>query len=242
MLEKGFHRGSRTPDADKSSPTVTAPPPPPGDAISWPTPESAQGEEKKKSHERVEKAEKEKTSTAKPHGKDKWVPVPYVPTAVFNTPLPQTRRGGRPARGGRDSSSRGGSAMHGTNGAEKSSAGPTGNSTSGVSTNSNDRGKLETTMSKNQSITSKVKRAASAGPPTAREQRKANDSGMTEKPSDADLGSRKGYQPIDPSANEFRRASMASQSDDHKMRYSSSGQQTNNAGQNLTKQIGRAHV
>jgi la-related protein 1 len=40
----------------------------------------------------------------------KWVPVPYVPTAKFNTPLPSTmsRRGGRPIRGSRDGGNRGG--------------------------------------------------------------------------------------------------------------------------------------
>lgn len=72
------------------------------DASLWPTPQVAQGEEKKKAQEKAEKTEK---TTGARHGKEKWMPVPYVPTAVFNTPLPTTgaRRGGaRSARNGRD--------------------------------------------------------------------------------------------------------------------------------------------
>lgn len=235
MSERGIHRGSRSPDVDKSSPTVAAPPPPPGDAISWPTPDSAQGEEKKKAHERAEKAEKEKAPAAKPHGKDKWVPVPYVPTAVFNTPLPQTRRGGRPARGGRDGNTRGGNAVHGINGTEKVVAGSTGNTTSGISTNSNERGKVDLSISKNQTVTSKIKRAASAGPPTIREQRKATDSNMAENFNDGDARPSKGYQTADLPSNEFRRASAATPIDDNKARRSSTNQQMIGVGHNSAK-------
>ncbi|THD00005.1 hypothetical protein EYZ11_000457 [Aspergillus tanneri] len=78
--------------------------PPVEDAASWPTPQVAQGEEKRKAQEKGDKTEKsEKSPVIRPHGKEKWMPVPYVPTAVFNTPLPSAaRRGGRAARGGRD--------------------------------------------------------------------------------------------------------------------------------------------
>lgn len=78
--------------------------PPVGDATSWPTPQVAQGEEKRKAQEKTEKSEKgDKSPVSRSHGKEKWMPVPYVPTAVFNTPLPSAgRRGGRAARGGRD--------------------------------------------------------------------------------------------------------------------------------------------
>ena len=60
--------------------------PPVEDATAWPTPQVAIGEEKKKSHEKTEKS-----PVIRPHGKEKWTPVPYVPTAVFNTPLPPIR-------------------------------------------------------------------------------------------------------------------------------------------------------
>ncbi|KAF9885975.1 hypothetical protein FE257_012150 [Aspergillus nanangensis] len=74
--------------------------PPVADSTMWPTPHVAQGEEKKKTQDKPEKAEK---SPVMRSGKEKWMPVPYVPTAVFNTPLPSAaRRGGRAARGGRD--------------------------------------------------------------------------------------------------------------------------------------------
>ena len=84
--------------------------PPVEDAALWPTPQVAQGEEKRKAQEKTEKGEK--SPVIRPHGKEKWMPVPYVPTAVFSTPLPSAgRRGGRAARGGRDG---GRSAPHGT--------------------------------------------------------------------------------------------------------------------------------
>lgn len=79
-------------------------PPPVEDASSWPTPEVAIGEDKKKAQEKTDKTEKsDKSPVMRSHGKDKWMPVSYVPTAVFNTPLPPAgNRGGRkPARGGR---------------------------------------------------------------------------------------------------------------------------------------------
>ncbi|KAJ5587791.1 uncharacterized protein N7459_003556 [Penicillium hispanicum] len=78
--------------------------PPVGDASLWPTPQVALGEEKKKAQEKTDKPEKtEKSPVSRSHGKEKWMPVNYVPTAVFNTPLPSSGRGGRrAARGGRD--------------------------------------------------------------------------------------------------------------------------------------------
>jgi la-related protein 1 len=77
-------------------------PPPVGDAESWPTPETAISDERKKAtQDRPEKPES-KNGMPKPHS-TKWVPIPYVPSTKFITPLPPaaTRRGGRPAiRGG----------------------------------------------------------------------------------------------------------------------------------------------
>lgn len=83
------------------------------DAQSWPTPETAQDKERRKSgHEKNERPEDKVTTPAKPHGKnEKWVTVPFTPTVKFETPLPPlgTRRGGRVGtRGGRELGSRGG--------------------------------------------------------------------------------------------------------------------------------------
>lgn len=74
------------------------------DATSWPTPQFAQGETQKKPQEKPQQAEKVEKSSRK----EKWMPVPYVPTAVFNTPLPPAaRRGGRSGRGGRENGASG---------------------------------------------------------------------------------------------------------------------------------------
>jgi la-related protein 1 len=91
---------NRLPRPNEESAEVA--PPPVADATAWPTPQTALGEEKRKGHEKGDKPEKiEKSPLIR--GKEKWTPVHYVPTAVFNTPLPSgARRGGRPSRGGRD--------------------------------------------------------------------------------------------------------------------------------------------
>ncbi|MCJ1268708.1 hypothetical protein MMC22_008596 [Lobaria immixta] len=232
--EKGGRRTSRTLEADKLVPAVVASPPPPGDATSWPTPDSAQGEEKKRAQERAEKGEKEKTPAAKPHGKEKWMPVPYVPTAVFNTPLPPARRGGRPARGGREGGHRAGSATHGPAGTEKTSTSPTDGSAAPVPANANERGRAELSSSKNSA---RPKRAASAGPATVREQRKAADSNTTEKPKEAGTSPTKINQTPGPAAYESRRSSAATQTDDPKFRRSSTipNQHTNDSGHNVAK-------
>lgn len=78
---------------------------PRNDEVSWPTPLTAQDEERRRAQELQEKADKEKSSPAmaKPHGKNEWKPVAYTPTVKFNTPLPALRgRGGKVGvRGGR---------------------------------------------------------------------------------------------------------------------------------------------
>ncbi|KAJ5151937.1 hypothetical protein N7492_010232 [Penicillium capsulatum] len=79
--------------------------PPVADASLWPTPQVALGEEKKKAQEKTDKPQAtDKSPVNRSHGKEKWMPVNYVPSAVFNTPLPSAGgRGGRRAtRGGRD--------------------------------------------------------------------------------------------------------------------------------------------
>lgn len=90
-------------------------PPPVADATAWPTPQTALGEEKRKAHEKGDKSEKiEKSPSIR--GKEKWTSMNYVPTAVFNTPLPSgARRGGRTSRGGREGG-RGGAHSSNSNG------------------------------------------------------------------------------------------------------------------------------
>ncbi|KIW82483.1 hypothetical protein Z517_05510 [Fonsecaea pedrosoi CBS 271.37] len=84
-------------------------PPPVDDAQSWPTPENSNVDERRKSAS-LEKSDKldGKPVSQKTHG-NKWVAVPFVPTAKFETQLPPAaaRRGGRVGRG-RDTGGRGG--------------------------------------------------------------------------------------------------------------------------------------
>ncbi|ETS88128.1 hypothetical protein PFICI_01956 [Pestalotiopsis fici W106-1] len=83
------------------------------DAASWPTPETAATEIK--SQETVSKpAETEEASEDKadsgPKDKPKWVAIPFVPSAVFETPLPSRNpRGSKTGapRGGRETGARG---------------------------------------------------------------------------------------------------------------------------------------
>ena len=76
------------------------------DHETWPTPENAHDDERKKSQSKGEKGEKERvgSTSTRPHGKNEWVPVPINPSVIFNTPLPRlnSRRGRGVARGGRD--------------------------------------------------------------------------------------------------------------------------------------------
>ncbi|RMZ84301.1 hypothetical protein DV738_g528, partial [Chaetothyriales sp. CBS 135597] len=82
----------------------------PVDTTSWPTPENATADDRRKSsiQDKTEKPDTAKSATTKSHG-NKWIAVPFVPTAKFETPLPAlaTKRGSRMGRG-RDSQARGG--------------------------------------------------------------------------------------------------------------------------------------
>ncbi|KAH6660240.1 hypothetical protein BKA67DRAFT_45456 [Truncatella angustata] len=101
-------RGSRVVEktATESLPSVA-------DAASWPTPETAATEIK--THETpVKPAENEDAQEERagsgPKDKPKWVAVPFVPSAVFETPLPSRNpRGSKTGapRGGREAGPRG---------------------------------------------------------------------------------------------------------------------------------------
>jgi la-related protein 1 len=89
------------------------PPPPERDQESWPTPENAVVEDRKKAPVKGEKTESERKEnpSGRAHGKQEWINVPITPNVIFNTPLPNTassRRGGRGGgRGGAQNSGRG---------------------------------------------------------------------------------------------------------------------------------------
>lgn len=138
--------------------------PPVEDATAWPTPQVAIGEEKKKSHEKTDKS-----PVIRPHGKEKWTPVPYVPTAVFNTPLPSAGgRGGRRAtRGGRDS----GRGAHG-NGAAATDKAASGQAAQGAKQTSGDRGR-EAGNGRAASLPAQSRRSTSTDAGAAADARKA---------------------------------------------------------------------
>lgn len=179
---------------DKSSTLPAPPPPPPGDAVSWPAPESAPSDGKKKAPERVEKEEKDTSQAPKPH-KDKWVPMPLVHSVLFETPFPTARRGGKLPRGGREGGTRGGNIANTNNGSEKPTIPGAGNSTSQPSLASGlERGRGALNAATTNASGSKPKRASSAGPATPRDQRKMGDLTSTEKRKEAENGLAKASQ------------------------------------------------
>ena len=200
--------------SETTKPTVnSAPPPPPGDAISWPTPDIAQEGEKKKSQDRGDKIEGEKLSASKPHGKEKWVTVPFVPTVQFNTPLPPNRRGGRSARGGRDSGSRGSHTAHGSiSGTEPSSSTPA-NLTAAPAATLPERARGDMGPPRGGPLSSRPKRAASAGPPTSREHRRVTDPSLPERRDESSTIEQRPAQSSRASPTENRRTSIATQTD-----------------------------
>ena len=169
-IDKHILRGTRNGDTMKANSSM-APPPPPGDATFWPTPDLAKEEERKKAQDRNERAEKEKTPN-KPHSKEKWVQVPYVPSAVFNTPLPTgARRGGRGGgRGGRDGGGRGGHSVNGSIAVgDRTTSGGALLSSSGAPT---EHAKGDMGSARSGPLPGRQKRASSAGPPILRDQSK----------------------------------------------------------------------
>ena len=174
--------GSKSADAaDKSSTLPAPPPPPPGDAMSWPSPESALNDGKKKTLEKPEKDDRDASQAPKPH-REKWVPMPLVHTVVFETPFPNARRGGKLPRGGREGGTRGGNIANASNGAEKPILPGVGTSNSSTSPASGlERGRGALNSNATNANLSKPKRASSAGPATPRDQRKLGDSIATEK-------------------------------------------------------------
>ncbi|KAL6869012.1 hypothetical protein ACO1O0_000335 [Amphichorda felina] len=96
-------------------------PPPVDDAASWPTPETAIKEEKKKPAEKVERVENtpDESAQAKPRQKKEWVTYDYVPSVNFETQLPQMRSS-KPRGGAKGAN--GSRAAAGTQGGDKAAA------------------------------------------------------------------------------------------------------------------------
>lgn len=144
------------------------------DQNSWPTPENAQDEERRKPLERERPAQ----SGAKPHSKSEWINMPYTPTVKFETPLPSaTKRGGRASgRGGREGGGRGGS----------SSTGPYSKSLNASETpvDGSAQSRTDTNAAKQQSqLSAKGKNSSENVPHAGNEQDQAIDLGSTASPS-----------------------------------------------------------
>lgn len=141
------------------------------------------------------------------------MPVPYVPSAVFNTQLP-ARRGGRNPRGGREGSGRGGHIPHGSNGAEKPLLGTNGPSPGPAAAQVNERGRADLIAPKNAPGLSKPKRAVSAGPPTSRgEQRKQPEPVSQECRKEGEVGAQRANQDAGAPTVSGRRTSTATQTE-----------------------------
>ena len=178
MSSKRAPRGSRTGDKE-DKPVASQAPPPVEDAISWPTPETALEEEKRKVQVKTEFEEKDETAPTKPRQKEKWVTVPFTPTVTFNTPLPT--RGGR-GRGGsrasRDAGSRNGQTGNGSSTVEKAQhASATSANTGGD--NRDPRGKDDARPGRAASLPpNSTKRPSSDG---TKEPRKPSTAGVSER-------------------------------------------------------------
>lgn len=153
-------------DKDGKPSSSAMPLPPNQDQESWPTPETAVDEDRKKAQEKNEKERKDSAPNGAT-GKQEWVKVPYTPSVVFNTPLPNaanSRRGGRPGgRGGAQSGGR--PAGFGTNGVVS----PEKDATTADALSNGEHPKREANGVAGDA-SPKSKRAGSAASPTLKEQ------------------------------------------------------------------------
>ncbi|KAI9681547.1 MAG: hypothetical protein M1829_000744 [Trizodia sp. TS-e1964] len=212
---EGYKRPGPVPRSslEKEKEASTAPPPV-NDPSSWPKPETAIDEEKRKALEK-EKLEKDKTPiNSRPDGKHKWMPVPFTPSVIYNTPLPIRGKGGpRPARGGRDGTVRGGHAPAGSFGGDKGfTTSPTTSPTDASTGDQNDRGRPPSGTYKNTPSSGKPpKRATSANANMPREHRKFTNSTTYEKVRDGEASVQKDNSTYTDSIS--RRTSTATQTD-----------------------------
>jgi la-related protein 1 len=196
-------RGSRASEKEEKSAAKILPPPV-EDAMSWPTPDTAV-EEKRKTLEKVEKEDKEEGTSNKPRSKEKWVPVPYIPTVTFNTPLPDRGRGGRGGRGPRGGSGRGGHTSNGSISGDRSF--PTPNIGSNTTTESRERGRDNMSAGRATSLPPNAsKRSISDGAYTGQDQRKPSISTFEKSKNESAAPPPKGE---NQTARETRRMSVA---------------------------------
>ncbi|KZF18821.1 hypothetical protein L228DRAFT_271721 [Xylona heveae TC161] len=190
-------------------------PPPVDDSMSWPTPESAQDEGRKKAQDK-ETGDKERSPVRAPktHGKEKWVPVPYTPSVVYNTPLPTAgRRGGRAARGTKEGARGAANSANGNISAEKPVVNANGTPNGTISVDSAERGRSESAQQRPISNPGKSKRASSAGPFQTREQRRAGPTAGSDKNKEGDAVAAKENEGGAPTSPVARRLSAVAQSD-----------------------------
>ena len=195
-------------------------PPPVADSSTWPTPDIAKDESKKKAQERSERAEKDRVQAGQPktHGKEKWTPVPYTPSVVFETPVTPPRPS-KSGRTGRDNGRAGGGGPP-PNGNTRTDRVPS-SSVRGqpIGVGATDdvvaaggRNRADVAVPKLSSpVDPSPKRAMSAGPHGGREPRRSNPSGSPEKRRESDLSSKHPERKWNVPA---RRTSSATQTDD----------------------------
>lgn len=134
--------------------------------------------------------------------------MPFVPTPVFNTPIPTARRGGRGPRGGREGGARGGNTASGTNGTERPPiATATNPRAQAPAPSGNERERAVLSSNTTNANLQKPKRSSSAGPITPTEQRKTGDASGPEKRKEIDNGSLKANQNVGNVVNESWRPS-----------------------------------
>lgn len=174
--DDGAKKSNNRPRSNEDSAEVT--PPPVADATAWPTPQTALGDEKRKAHEKGDKIDKTDKSPSI-RGKEKWTPVHYVPTAVFNTPLPSgARRGGRPSRGGREGGRGGahGLSNHGSNSIPADAKAVSATQPNQVPPKANanlpDKGRNEGGLTRTNSLPAQAKKPATADANTQPDQRR----------------------------------------------------------------------
>lgn len=161
-------KDGRTKATEKDSKPVAAAqlPPPKRDQEAWPTPETVINEDRKKAQEKGDKEQKEQKDSVPTGGKLDWVKVPFTPSVVFNTPLPNaanTRRGGR--GGGRGGAQTGGRpTTYGAGQVEKNSSG------SAAITNGDHSKRERHEGVAPQDASPKSKRTGSAASPTLKDQ------------------------------------------------------------------------
>ncbi|KAK0383295.1 hypothetical protein NLU13_9208 [Sarocladium strictum] len=173
--ERNASRGNRV--AEKTSKTEI--PPPVGDAVAWPTPETAV-KDVKKTAEATDKSEKDAQEDAaqKPRSKDKWVTYDYVPTVTFETQI-QRPSGGKPRGGGRGT----GSGRGGHSGAQVADKAASSSSAPANKTNeTKDRAREQTNgVPRNSSVPPATKQPATETAQVSKEAKKPSVQPSTEK-------------------------------------------------------------